>query len=157
MRITRFSDIGLRVLIYLAGADKHRSLVTVSEISKQFDIPLNHLVKVAGHLAREGWIQALRGRKGGLVLIADPKLLRIGGVLRNLEGENELVDCAAQRCQLSQNCLLRGALAAALRAFYDEMDKYVLADMSAGTVGQQIILMHQAFLKAPYPVEIASL
>ena len=146
MRITRFSDIGLRVLIYLAGADKHRSLVTVGEIARQFNIPSNHLVKVAGHLARVGWIQASRGRNGGLLLLADPATLRLGTVLRKLEGDAELVDCEGQQCRLSKDCLLRGALAAGLNAFYDAMDRYALADVSQGTVGEQIIVMHRNFL-----------
>lgn len=146
MRITRFSDIGLRVLIYLAGADKHRALVTVAEIARQFDIPANHLVKVVGQLARVGWIQASRGRNGGLLLLADPATLRLGRVLRELEGDAELVDCEGLQCRLSKNCLLRGAMAAGLRAFYDAMDKYVLADVCSGTVGEQIIVMHRNFL-----------
>jgi Rrf2 family nitric oxide-sensitive transcriptional repressor len=149
MRLTQFSDIGLRVLIYLAGADKHRALVTVAEIARQFDIPANHLGKVVGHLARVGWIQASRGRHGGLLLLADPMTLRIGIVLRELEGDAELVDCEGQQCRLSRNCELRGALAAGLRAFYDAMDRYVLADVSGGTVGEQIIVMHRNFLGSP--------
>jgi Rrf2 family transcriptional regulator, nitric oxide-sensitive transcriptional repressor len=153
MRITRFSDIGLRVLSYLAGSDKHRALVTAAEISRQFDIPLNHLVKVVGQLARLGWIQALRGRNGGLLLLADPATLRLGSVLRQLEGDAELVDCEAQQCQLSKDCFLRGALATGLRAFYDAMDQYVLADVSGGVVGEQIIVMHRKFLEPPVHVD----
>ncbi|RJF96183.1 RrF2 family transcriptional regulator [Noviherbaspirillum saxi] len=147
MRITRFSDIGLRVLIYLAGADQQRSPATVGEIAKQFDVPVNHLVKVVGQLARVGWIQALRGRHGGLRLNADAAALRIGAVLRELEGDAELVDCEGQQCCLSQNCILRGALAAGLRAFYDAMDRYTLADLIGGSVGEQIIVMHRNFLR----------
>ncbi|MDB5934974.1 MAG: BadM/Rrf2 family transcriptional regulator [Massilia sp.] len=157
MRITRFSDIGLRVLIYLAGADKDRAPATVAEIAKQFDIPANHLVKVAGQLARAGWIQALRGRKGGLKLQADPKLLRLGTVLRELEGEAELVDCEAQQCRLSKDCLLRAAMAAGLRAFYDAMDRYTLADVSGGAIGEQIITMHRDFLRPQVLVDLSAL
>jgi Rrf2 family nitric oxide-sensitive transcriptional repressor len=157
MRITRFSDIGLRVLIYLAGADKDRAPATVAEIAKQFDIPANHLVKVAGQLARAGWIQALRGRKGGLKLQADPNLLRLGTVLRELEGEAELVDCEAQQCRLSKDCLLRAAMAAGLRAFYDAMDRYTLADVSGGAIGEQIITMHRDFLRPQVLVDLSAL
>jgi Rrf2 family nitric oxide-sensitive transcriptional repressor len=157
MRVTRFSDIGLRVLIYLAKADKHRAPATVAEISKQFDIPPNHLVKVVGQLARVGWIQALRGRKGGLLLEADPTALRLGTILRELEGDTELVDCEGQKCRLSKDCLLRGALAAGLRAFYDAMDRYTLADVSGGAVGEQIITMHREFVRSAARVEVSAL
>lgn len=154
MRITRFSDIGLRVLIYLAGADKQRALVTVAEIARQFDIPGNHLAKVVAHLARMGWIQASRGRHGGLHLLADAKTLHLGTVLRELEGDAELVDCEGQQCRLSKDCLLRGAMAAGLRAFYEAMDRYVLADVTGGTVGEQIIVMHRNFLRSPAQADL---
>ena len=157
MRITRYSDIGLRVLIYLAGADKHRALVTVAEIAGQFDIPGNHLSKVVGQLARLGWIQALRGRHGGLLLLADPTTLHLGTVLRALEGDAELVDCEGQQCRLSKNCLLRGAMAAGLQAFYDAMDRYVLTDVSSGMVGEQIIVMHRRFLQSPAQVDLTAM
>jgi Rrf2 family nitric oxide-sensitive transcriptional repressor len=145
MRITRFSDIGLRVLIYLAGTGERHNLATVSEISRQFDIPLNHLVKVVALMARVGWIQSVRGRNGGLSLAADPKTLRIGAVLRELEGDAELVDCAGMDCALSADCMLRGALASGLRAFYQAMDRYTLADLVKGSVGEKIIVMHRRF------------
>lgn len=157
MRITRFSDIGLRVLIYLAGADKHRALVTVAEIARQFDIPGNHLSKVVGQLARVGWIQASRGRHGGLLLLADPVSLHLGTILRELEGDAELVDCEGQQCRLSKDCLLRGALAAGLRAFYDAMDRYVLADVTSGAVGEQIIVMHRNFLRSPAQADLTAI
>jgi len=148
MRITRFSDIGLRVLIYLSGVDEHRAPATVAEIAGQFDIPVNHLVKVVGQLARVGWIQSLRGRNGGLVLRADAKKLRVGQVLRELEGDAELIDCEGQQCRLSQDCRLRGVLATGLRAFYEAMDRYTLADLTGGAVGKQVIRMQKEFLRS---------
>lgn len=147
MRITRFSDIGLRVLIYLSQADEHRAPATVAEIAKQFDIPANHVVKVVGQMARVGWVRSLRGRNGGLLLRSDAAELRIGTVLRELEGDVELVDCARQQCRLSHDCRLRGALAAGLRAFYDAMDLYTLADLTSGATGEQVIMMHRDFLR----------
>jgi Rrf2 family transcriptional regulator, nitric oxide-sensitive transcriptional repressor len=146
MRVTRFSDIGLRVLIYLSRTGPDRACPTVAEISTQFSIPLNHLVKVVGHLARAGWIQATRGRNGGVRLCVDPATLKIGGVLRELEGDAELVDCENRDCLLSRDCRLRAALRVGLRAFYDAMDAYTLEDITRGATGQQIVRMHRDFL-----------
>ncbi|NIA55708.1 Rrf2 family transcriptional regulator [Massilia sp. TW-1] len=162
MRLTRFSDIGLRVLIYLERAGERPHPVTVAEIGKQFDIPLNHLVKVVGQLAKLGWVQATRGRNGGLRLAADPATLTIGQVLRKLEGEdNELVDCDGTDCALKLDCQLRGMLRTGMRAFYDAMDGYTLAQATAGNTGEQVMRMHRMFwdggvakgsLPAPEPV-----
>ena len=145
MRLTRFSDIGLRVLIYLERAGERPHPVTVAEIASQFDIPLNHLVKVVGHLARAGWVHAMRGRNGGLRLAADAATLTVGQVLRELEGDDELVDCVGTNCALSLDCQLRGMLRAGMRAFYQEMDRYTLAQVTGGTTGEQIVRMHRKF------------
>ena len=145
MRLTRFSDIGLRVLIYLERAGERPHPVTVAEIGAQFDIPLNHLVKVVGHLGRAGWVRAIRGRNGGLRLAADAATLTVGQVLRELEGDDELVDCAGTNCALSLDCQLRGVLKAGMRAFYQELDRYTLAQMTEGSTGEQIVRMHTMF------------
>jgi len=119
--------------------------VTVAEIATQFDIPLNHLVKVVGRLARAGWVRAMRGRNGGLRLAADPQVLTVGQVLRELEGDDELVDCEGTQCALSLDCQLRGVLRAGMRAFYQEMDRYTLARITEGNTGEQIVRMHKMF------------
>jgi len=148
MRLTRFSDIGLRVLIYLERAGERPSShpVTAAEIGSQFDIPLNHLVKVVGQLAKLGWIQATRGRNGGLRLLADPETLTIGQVLRKLEGDGgDLADCEGTNCALKMDCQLRGMLRAGMRAFYEAMDRYTLAQVTSGSTGEQVIRMHRMF------------
>ncbi|GAA4016854.1 Rrf2 family transcriptional regulator [Actimicrobium antarcticum] len=147
MRLTRFSDIGLRVLIYLARTGDRQSIVTAAEIAAQFSIPVNHLVKVVGHLARAGWILATRGRNGGLRLAIDPMTLRTGTILLELEGTEELADCEGQQCQLRKHCALRGALQVGMRAFYDAMNAYTLADLCAGETGEQIVRMHRSFTR----------
>lgn len=145
MRLTRFSDIGLRVLIYLECNGANSAPVTMAEIATQFDIPVNHLVKVVGHLSRTGWILATRGRNGGLRLAADPAQLRIGVVLRELEGEAELIDCDGGGCALRADCGLRRAFQAGMAAFYGAMDSYTLADISGGGTGEQIVQLHRMF------------
>ncbi len=152
MRLTRFSDIGLRVLIYLARTGERSAPVTVAEIGAQFDLPVNHLVKVVGQMARAGWISATRGRNGGLRLAAVPAQLHIGQVLRELEGDAELVDCQNNGCQLSADCLLRDALKAGMDAFYNTMDRYTLASIVQGNTGEQIVRMHRTFLARAVPV-----
>jgi Rrf2 family nitric oxide-sensitive transcriptional repressor len=103
-------------------------------------------VKVVGQLAKLGWIKATRGRNGGLRLLADPATLSIGQVLRKLEGEeDELVDCEGTDCALKLDCQLRGMLRAGMRAFYEAMDRYTLAQATSGATGEQVIRMHKMF------------
>lgn len=146
MRLTRFTDIGLRVLIYLSRAREAQASVTVAEIASQFDLSVHHLVKVVGHLVRAGWIQTTRGRSGGMRLCVDASILKVGTVLRELEGDAELADCDSQGCRLSQNCRLRDALQVGLQAFYEAMNAYTLLDITEGATGEQIVRMHRTFL-----------
>ncbi|MBC2770889.1 RrF2 family transcriptional regulator [Pusillimonas minor] len=146
MRLTRFSDIGLRVLMYLAQQVREQP-VTVAEISSQFGVPHNHLVKVVGAMAKQGWIHAMRGRHGGVRLAVSPGQLPIGSVLRILEGDREAIDCEGLACRLAAQCFLRGALQEGLNAFYSAMDRYTLADVAGTETGEKIVQMHRNFLK----------
>ncbi|MGQ5524341.1 RrF2 family transcriptional regulator [Chitinimonas sp. PSY-7] len=147
MQLTRFSDLGLRTLMYLSLNDADRTLpVTIAEIAHQFDIPHNHLVKVVNKLGKLGWVTAIRGRKGGLQLAVSAENLRLGQVLRGLEGSTELINCDEPPCTLRGQCLLKGALNAGLEAFYSKMDEFNLADVCARRTGEAIITLHRQFL-----------
>lgn len=145
MRLTRFSDIGLRVLMYLAR-EQRSPAVTVAEVACQFDISHNHLVKVVGAMAKLGWIDALRGRHGGISLAVPADRLRIGDVLQVLEGRGEAGDCQGLICRQAGDCGLRQALRGGMQAFYAAMNRHTLADIVSGDTGELIVGMHRKFL-----------
>jgi len=148
MRVTRFTDIGLRILMYLYQDRPDSPQVTVAEMAMQFATPANHVVKVVGRLAKLGMVAATRGRNGGVKLAPAAASAGVGSLIRALEGEEGLIDCDGLQCRLRQHCRLRGALQEGLTAFYTAMDRYTLADIAGGPTGQQIIHMHQQFLGA---------
>lgn len=145
MQLTRFSDLGLRVLMYLAHQDRPEP-VTIAEIATQFQVPTNHLTKVVNKLGHLGWVSTLRGRHGGLRLAQAPTQIRVGEVVQQMEGHEALIDCAGLDCVLTGRCLLNGALNAALRAFYDELNRHTLADVCGKRTGEAIIQLHRQFL-----------
>ena len=147
MHVTRFSDIGLRLMMYLGREQRTTPAVTVAEVASQFAIPHNHLVKVVGLLAREGYIETIRGRSGGLRLARDAADIRLGATVRVLEGVKELIDCEHLQCRLHPDCGLRHALHEAQHAFFAALDRYTLADIIAGKTGDAIALMHGHYLK----------
>ncbi|HWU83159.1 MAG TPA: Rrf2 family transcriptional regulator [Methylophilaceae bacterium] len=147
MHLTRFSDIGLRILMYLAREQREAPKVTITEISTQFALPRNHVVKITSRLARQGWVEATRGRSGGLRLGQAADRIRVGAVLRALEPRDELIDCVGIGCRLSPACTLRSLLAQGLEAFYGHLDGYTLADLVTGSTGTEIVSMHRQFLQ----------
>ena len=146
MQLTQFSDIGLRLLMYLAKERRETPAITLAEISAQFDLPRNHVAKVAGKLIKHGWVNGTRGRLGGLHLAKSPSDIYLGQVLRILEGHEAVIDCEKLQCKLKDGCELRSALAKAYGAFFDVLDQYTLADVIQGSTGNQIVAMHSGFM-----------
>ena len=129
MQLTRFSDYGLRLLMYLAHRQGRAQPVTIGEVAERFAISRHHLVKVAHFLTRQGWVRGSRGRGGGLVLSRAPDGYRLGQLLSVLEGQGAVVDCAEPPCLLAGGCRLKGALEAAMAQFYMQLDRHTLADL----------------------------
>ena len=131
MRITVYSDYSLRLLIYLGVALDRRC--TISDVAEHYGISRNHIMKVAHELGRAGFVETVRGRSGGLKLARPPEAVRVGEVLRVTEVDFALVPCfeSPRLCPITPSCVLKRALAEALRAFLAVLDGYTLADLVA--------------------------
>lgn len=138
MHITLHTDYALRVLIYLASNEER--LPTIQEISERFDISRSHLMKVVNQLIRNGFVEGIRGKGGGLRLARPPADIGVGDVVRKMETDLALVECFSEssRCLLTSSCALRGVLDAALEAFFASLDKVVLAQL-LGPAQRQIL------------------
>jgi len=66
MQLTRFTDYGLRCLMYLAA--RPDDLSSVKEISEYYKISRNHLVKIVHRLSQLGYIETSKGKGGGIRL-----------------------------------------------------------------------------------------
>ena len=147
MQLTHFTDLGLRVLIYLTYPDRTEP-VTITEIATQFTISRNHLVKVVHFLAQQGWIVTARGKGGGMALSQPIETYRLGHLISTLEGHTELIDCAKPACGLKGQCQLKHILDQAQKSFYAVLDSYTLRDAVATPTREAIISLHQLRLQA---------
>ncbi|RUO33940.1 Rrf2 family transcriptional regulator [Aliidiomarina soli] len=125
MQIKKYTDYGLRTLIYLATLPKGR-LATINEICAAYEIPRNHLNKVIHQLGKEGFIITRRGKNGGFQLAAEPAEIRLDHVIRRLEGDTPWVNCHSPVCVIEPACELKHILAAGKRVFYDYLASYTL-------------------------------
>jgi Rrf2 family nitric oxide-sensitive transcriptional repressor len=128
MQLTRYSDYALRALMFLAI--REGELVTISEISDRYNISRNHVVKVVQQLSKIGYIDATRGRGGGLKLAKKPEDIGVGDIIRRTEKQLEMIDCWNPRCVLASSCLLDEALCEARDAFLKKLDEYTIADLT---------------------------
>ena len=142
MQLTQFTDLGLRVLMYLSYQQREQP-VTIAEIADRFAISRNHLMKVVHAMAQQGWLATTRGKGGGLALAMPADQYRLGQVIRQLEQITVLIDCAEPPCALRGQCRLKGVLDEALAAFFTVLDRYTLADVVAQPTGQAIAILHR--------------
>lgn len=129
MRLTNFTDFGLRALILLA--DRTPEVLSAAEIADHFHVSRHHMAKVLQQLAAVGYVESIRGAQGGVRLARDPRDIRIGDVVRSLDKDQPLVECFSQGgsdCVLLPRCRLKGMLARAKHGFLRELDRFTLSD-----------------------------
>lgn len=130
MKLTIFTDYSLRVLIFLSTQPRRHA--TIGEIAAAYQISENHLVKVVHFLGKQGWLATTRGRGGGLRLALPPAHIVLGDVVRQTEGQADVVECVSDgggSCCIAPSCRLRGVFAEAVAAFHAVLDRYTLADL----------------------------
>lgn len=130
MRLTMFSDLALRVLMFTQAAGGR--LVTIDEMANAYSISRTHLTKVVNALTRTGYLSAVRGRSGGLRLAIPADQIVLGEVIRATEPDFALVSCfiSGDQCVISNCCKLRGVLDEALQAFLAVLDGKTLANIT---------------------------
>lgn len=131
MRLTTYTDYGLRLLMYVVLKDGE--LATIQEVADAYGISKNHLMKVAHNLGLYGYLDTVRGRGGGLRLARAPGRIVLGDVIRRMEDDFVMAECfepAGNACCITRACRLKGILAEALRAYFEVLDKYTLADLA---------------------------
>ncbi|WP_322629346.1 Rrf2 family transcriptional regulator [Halothiobacillus sp.] len=139
MQLNQQTDYALRILMLLAKEERAAQkthtptprLVTIREIAEFHGISKNHLMKIVNKLAEHGIVHAQRGHKGGLRLEESGLNMRVGDIVRLMEGGWQMAACFSidGKCPIQSSCQLQQALYRALNAFWTELDQYTLGDM----------------------------
>jgi Rrf2 family transcriptional regulator, nitric oxide-sensitive transcriptional repressor len=130
MRLSKYSDYALRVLMY--AALRKPELATIDEVADAFDISRHHLVKVVHALGRNGFLSTRRGIGGGFTLALPPAEIGLGNVVRLTESDESVIDCMdspGQPCRIFPACRLKTVLGEAGAAFFEVLDRYSLEDL----------------------------
>jgi len=130
MRLTKFTDYALRVLILAAGREGEN--VTIDEAARLYGISASHLKKVIRTLSRAGFLKGTRGRSGGFRLAMPAAEIGLGQVIRATEPDFALVECflSASACRICGDCRLPAILHRGIGAMFEVFESYTLADVS---------------------------
>lgn len=131
MRLTSFTDFGLRALMRMAS-NPERAYST-AELAEEFGLSRHHLTKIMAALAQAGIVTTRRGSGGGARLGRPAKQIKLGDVVRVLESGQALVDCFSPdggSCPIAGCCRLKARLHSAETAFLADLDRSTLADLA---------------------------
>ena len=99
--LTRKGKYGLKALVHLAGLPEGQ-LAFVTDIAEANNIPKKFLDAILGDLRRAGFVRSKTGKDGGYMLARSPEDIRVGHVIRVLDGPLAPIACASrtayQRC-----------------------------------------------------------
>ncbi|OPX24777.1 MAG: hypothetical protein B1H02_02750 [Candidatus Latescibacteria bacterium 4484_107] len=83
--------------------------VTIRQIAARHAIPMSYLEQLLVRLKKAGLVDSIRGPKGGYLLKKPADCIRIGDIVRVLEGPIGLCDCyvSDDACDIVDQCVTK--------------------------------------------------
>lgn len=136
MKLSKRGEYGLRTLIKLGMAHEvGRELVSASELAQLERLPLKFVEQILADLRQEGIVGTKRGKYGGYFLETPPGEIKIGRVIRLLDGMLAPIPCASEAfyqpctCEDEAHCGLRMLMIDVRNAVANILDRYSLAQV----------------------------
>jgi Rrf2 family protein len=136
VKLTKKAEYGLRAIINLGIAQAlGRSRVSVADLAFADNLPMKFLEQILITLREAGYVETQRGKNGGYFLAKDPKTVKMGDLIRLLDGPLAPLACASQTayepcsCADETHCGLRMIMIDVRNAISGILDRYTLADV----------------------------
>ena len=132
--LTKKGKYGLKALVYLSKMPAGQ-LAFVGDIAVANNIPKKFLDAILGELRNAGFVQSRKGKEGGYRLAKPASEIRIGHVVRVLDGPLAPISCASrtryERCEDCDEatCRVRHIMLEVRQAVANVLDNRSLAAM----------------------------
>jgi Rrf2 family cysteine metabolism transcriptional repressor len=125
MPISQKTQYAVRAVFELAKR-QGRGATKISEIADAQAIPQRFLENILNHLKGGGFVESVRGKEGGYLLVRPAKELTVGQVLRFVEGPLSPVECMVDGkkvpCSMYGHCAFRSLWKRAEKALEEVYD-----------------------------------
>lgn len=135
MKISKRGEYALRALIDIGIAHQlERPLVPMGELAEKENLPIKFLEQILMQLKEGGFIESRRGKHGGYYLLKPARQIRIGQVIRLIDGPLAPIACvshtAYERCSCpdEEHCGLRMLMNDVRNAIANILDRFTLED-----------------------------
>ncbi len=123
---------GLKAMFDLAlhyGTDP----IPLKNVAERQSLSENYLEQLIAVLRRAGLVKSVRGAQGGYMLARDPAEIKVGEIIRVLEGPIAPLECVSEEepsvCEQSDCCMTRSVWEKVRDSIVDVLDSISLADM----------------------------
>lgn len=127
MRLNKSTSYAVRILIDCARAGDR--LVKVAEFADRLQITQQNAFKIVHLLSKAGFLDSVRGRRGGVRLARPASKIRVGDVVRAIEFTGLNGEGVGNHGSLNQ------IVDDALEAFISVLDQHTLAQMAKANQG----------------------
>ena len=136
MRVSKRGEYALRSLINLGIAQESGlPLLRIGDLAEKENIPIKFLEAILLDLNRAGYLGSKRGKGGGYFIKKPMKKIKIGDVVRLIDGPLAPISCASVTayapcsCPDEAHCGLRLLMVDVRNAIANILDNYTLADV----------------------------
>jgi Rrf2 family protein len=159
MKLSKKGEYALRSLINLGFAvEAGRDLVQASELAESEQLPIKFLEQILQALKEAGMVRSVRGKFGGYRLAKSSRDIKIGQVVRLIDGPLAPIGCVSHSayekctCPDEGHCGLRMLMLDVRNAIANILDRYSLADVVEVTLRK----MRRDGIPIPFSAEAAA-
>lgn len=136
MNITKRSEYALRTLIRLGAAQKQGcAAVPTTSLAMTENLPFSFLTVILHELRRAGFVEHARGKPRGTRIARPMHSIRIGDVVRTMDGDQAPTDCTSElnytrcSCPREEICGVRMLMIDVHQAILSTLDRYSLQQL----------------------------
>lgn len=129
MRISTKGRYGLMAM-YQLTLEYGKGPIPLNNIAEVHGLSESYLEQLFSTLRKDGLIVSVRGAQGGYLLADEPSKITVGEILRSLEGDMAVADCAGDDdCSRGDLCATKLVLVKIKDSIDEVIDNITLADM----------------------------
>jgi Rrf2 family protein len=146
--LTNKGKYGLKAMVHLAGLDPG-ALAQVADIAEANSIPKKFLDYILAELRHARLVYSKKGRGGGYALAHPAHEIRVGAIVRALDGPLAPISCASvtafrrcDDCSDLKTCAVRLIMVEARNAIANVLDNRTLAELRTLTNPSELAAMY---------------
>lgn len=145
MKITYKGDYALKAVLDLV-LHYDGGVVTIHDLAKRTDTPIKFLEQVLLDLKRGGFVESRRGKVGGYLLAKPPSQIKLGDIIRFIDGPIEPIACIEKRyvgCNDIYKCVFRKIWQEITQATSGIVDNITFEDLANRVKSQKETVVYQ--------------